>query len=219
MTRSFRSLATVVVALSSSAALSAQQPSRFYTTSDYDRAAAQLAPSLAGMVIGGVVTANWLSNDQFWYRATTLGATQIVLVDPAKKTRVVCDATRSNCPGVPASVDETAGGRGGRGGAPGGGRGGAGNAVMSPDGKRSAFIRDWNLWLRDVANGQEKQLTTDGVTNFGYATDNAGWVTSDRAILLWSPDSKKIATSQQDERKVGDMFLVETKAGHPTLKA
>ena len=219
MTRSFRSLATVVVALSSSAALSAQQPSRVYTTSDYDRAAAQLAPSLAGMVIGGVVTANWLANDQFWYRATTVGATQIVLVDPAKKTRVVCDATRSNCPGVPASVDETAGGRGGRGGAPGGGRGGAGNAVMSPDGKRSAFIRDWNLWVRDVTTGQEKQLTTDGVTNFGYATDNAGWVTSDRAILLWSPDSKKIATSQQDERKVGDMFLVETKAGHPTLKA
>src|SRR5207248_3111984 len=38
-------------------------------------------------------------------------------------------------------------------------------------------------------------------------------------VLLWSPDSKKIATSQQDERHVGDMFLVETKVGHPALKA
>ncbi len=217
MTRSYRSFA-IVVALSSSAALSAQQPSRVYTATDYDRASAQLAPSLAGLVVGGAVVANWLPNDRFWYRATTEGATQIVLVDPAKKTRVVCDATRSNCPGVPASTDDAAGGRGGRGGAQ-SGRGGAGNAAVSPDGKRAAFIRDWNLWVRDVATGQEKQLTTDGVANFGYATDNAGWVTSERAILLWSPDSKKIATQQQDERKVGDMFLVETKAGHPTMKA
>ena len=79
------------------------------------------------------------------------------------------------------------------------------------------FILDWNLWVRDVATKQEKQLTTDGVKDFGYATDNAGWTSSDRAILLWSPDSKKIATQQQDERNVGDMYLVETKAGHPKL--
>jgi dipeptidyl aminopeptidase/acylaminoacyl peptidase len=90
--------------------------------------------------------------------------------------------------------------------------------VLSPDGKRAAFIKDWNLWVRDVATGQERQLTTDGVKNFGYATDNAGWAGSDRPIILWSPDSKKIATSQQDERHVGDMYLVETKVGHPALK-
>jgi dipeptidyl aminopeptidase/acylaminoacyl peptidase len=113
------------------------------------------------------------------------------------------------------------GGRGGRGGR-GGGRGNASNtppAVISPDSSKAAFIRDWNLWVRDVATGQEKALTSDGVENFGYATDNAGWAGSDRPILLWSPDSKKIATAQQDERKVGDMFLVETKVGHPELRA
>ena len=60
------------------------------------------------------------------------------------------------------------------------------------------------------ATGQEKPLTTDGVKDFGYATDNAGWKASDRAIVLWSPDSKKIATFQQDERNVGDMYLVTT---------
>jgi hypothetical protein len=41
----------------------------------------------------------------------------------------------------------------------------------------------------------------------------------DRPILLWSPDSKRIATFQQDQRGVGEMFLVETKVGHPTLKS
>lgn len=90
---------------------------------------------------------------------------------------------------------------------------------FSPDGKRAAFIRDYNLWVRDVASGKETQLTTDGIKDFGYATDNAGWIHSDRPILLWSPDSKKIATFQQDQRGVGEMYLVETKVGHPALQA
>ena len=89
--------------------------------------------------------------------------------------------------------------------------------VLSPDGKRAAFVRNWNLWVRDVATGAERALTTDGVENFGYATDNAGWASSDRAILRWSPDSRKIATQQQDERNVGDMYLIETRVGHPIL--
>ena len=104
----------------------------------------------------------------------------------------------------------------------GGRRGGAGGAppeVKSPDGKRSAFIKDYNLWVKDVATGQEKPLTRDGVKYFGYATDNAGWTHSDRAILVWSPDSRKIATFQQDERGVGMMYLTRTTTGHPVLSA
>ena len=38
-------------------------------------------------------------------------------------------------------------------------------------------------------------------------------------IVVWSPDSKKIATFQQDQRNVGEMYLVDTKVGHPTLQA
>jgi len=93
------------------------------------------------------------------------------------------------------------------------------NSELSPDGKYAAYIKDWNLWVRDMTTGQDKQLTTDGVENYGYATDNAGWTSSDRAIVKWSPDSRKIATFQQDQRKAGDMYLVNTVAGHPTLKA
>jgi dipeptidyl aminopeptidase/acylaminoacyl peptidase len=92
------------------------------------------------------------------------------------------------------------------------------NEVMSPDGTKSAFIKGYNLWVKDLSTGKETQLTTDGVKNFGYATDNAGWKHSDAAILRWSPDSKKIATFQQDERKVGNMYLVTTNVGHPELK-
>jgi dipeptidyl-peptidase-4 len=97
-------------------------------------------------------------------------------------------------------------------------RGSARPQVPSPDGKRAAFIRDHNLWVKDVATGRETQLTTDGVKSFGYATDNAGWTHSDRPILMWSPDSRKIATFQQDERGVGHMYLTNTTTGHPTLQ-
>ncbi len=99
-------------------------------------------------------------------------------------------------------------------------RGGRTPEVLSPDGKRAAFIRAFNLWVRDVAGtgpGAETQLTTDGIKDFGYATDNAGWVHSDRAVLKWSPDSKKIATQQQDDRKLGDFYMVRYQVGHPTL--
>lgn len=97
-------------------------------------------------------------------------------------------------------------------------RGGGGIEVISPDGSKAAYIDDWNLWVRNVATGQRTQLTTDGVKDFGYATDNAGWKSSDRAVLRWSPDSKKIATFKDDQRNVGDMYLVTTNVGHPKLK-
>jgi dipeptidyl aminopeptidase/acylaminoacyl peptidase len=90
--------------------------------------------------------------------------------------------------------------------------------ARSPDGKRAVFIRDFNLWVRDITTGDERQLTRDGIENFGYATDNGGWTHSDRPVVLWSPDSRKVATVQQDQRAVGDMYLVETTVGHPRLR-
>jgi len=88
------------------------------------------------------------------------------------------------------------------------------DAVLSPDGKRAVFIRDWNLWVRDINSGAEKQLTKDGVKDFGYATDNAGWKHSNQAIVIWSPDSKMVATFQQDQRTVRDFTTTTTQVGH-----
>lgn len=99
------------------------------------------------------------------------------------------------------------------------GKDGDGPGNVSPDGKREAFIRNWNLWVRDLATGKETQLTTDGVENFGYATNNAGWVHDDSAILVWSPDSSKIATFQQDQRKTSKMTLVGTNIGAPKVES
>lgn len=96
---------------------------------------------------------------------------------------------------------------------------GSGNEVLSPDGTKAAFIKEYNLWVKDLKTGEQKQLTTDGLKDFGYATDNAGWTGSDRPVLRWSPDSKKIATFKQDQRNTGEMYLTTTNVGHPTLKS
>jgi len=98
-------------------------------------------------------------------------------------------------------------------------RRGGGDEVASPDGSQVAYIKDYNLWVRNIKTSKETQLTTDGVKDFGYATDNAGWKSSDGPIVRWSPNSKKIATFKQDQRNVGDMYLVSTNVGHPTLKS
>ncbi len=176
-------------------------PAKHTKSAAFDHATIAAALSTA---TGGKYTASTLPFQSLVFSAKL----DSITVDAGTK-RWSCDVKGTGCVAADQGGQSGQGGQGGRG----------GNSVLSPDGKRAAFIRDWNLWVRDVATGQEKQLTTDGVKDFGYATDNAGWAGSERPVLLWSPDSRKIATQQQDERKVGEMFLVETKVGHPALKA
>ncbi|HEX9001792.1 MAG TPA: DPP IV N-terminal domain-containing protein, partial [Blastocatellia bacterium] len=130
-----------------------------------------------------------------------------------ERQRFTCDVRGDQCR-VESNGNRENGQRAGQ-------RGGFGANAMatSPDGKRVAFIRDYNLWVRDAATGKETQLTTDGVRDFGYATNNAGWTKSDSPVLAWSPDSRKIATFQHDGRGVGEMYLVNTQIGHPKLEA
>jgi dipeptidyl-peptidase 4 len=93
------------------------------------------------------------------------------------------------------------------------------NSIISPNGKLAAFRQEHNLWVRNIVTGKETQLTTDGVKDFGYATNNAGWSRRDSPVLLWAPNSDKIATFQHDGRGVGEMYLVSTKVGHQELQA
>ena len=90
---------------------------------------------------------------------------------------------------------------------------------VSPDGRLAAFVRENNLWVRDLSSGEEHALTTDGIEDYGYATDNAGWQHSDQAIVTWSADAKKVATFRLDQRKTGMMYLVPVTNRHPKLEA
>jgi dipeptidyl aminopeptidase/acylaminoacyl peptidase len=188
----------------------AQSQAARVTADDYARAEKMLAGYVTPLVYRSGVRANWLPDERFWYRVVTENGSEAVLVDPAKGTKAPC--ALADC-----RADAGAAGRGGQAGA--GGRGAARTDVPSPDGAHTAYLKDWNLWVRDLQSGKETPLTTDGARDFGYATDNAGWAKSDRAIVLWSPDSKKIATFQQDQRTVGNMYLVKSQVGHPELEA
>ncbi|HEX8319383.1 S9 family peptidase [Longimicrobium sp.] len=93
------------------------------------------------------------------------------------------------------------------------------NSSVSPDGRWAVFIRDFNLWAKELSTGAETQLTRDGTREFGYATNNAGWTHGDDPVLTWSPDSRQIATFQHDARGTSDMYLVSTNVGEPRLEA
>ena len=93
------------------------------------------------------------------------------------------------------------------------------NEHVSPNGKLAAYIANYNLWVRELDTDKKTQLTFNGKKDYGYATNNAGWIKSDGAVLKWSPNSNKIATFQQDARGVGMMYLTSTNVGHPRLEA
>ena len=177
------------------------QTARTLTAADYARAEKMMIYNTAPLVDNQNVRANWLPDNRFYYRRTN---GEFVLIDAKSGTRQTFTDEKSVATAVNNSnaVAPTA----------------KPNEVLSPDKKRAAFIRDYNLFVRDTATNKETKLTTDGVKDFGYATDNAGWTHSDRAILLWSADSKKIATFQQDQRGVSDMYLVQTQVGRPKLE-
>src|SRR5258706_4956101 len=193
----------LVVCIMLTAATLAQQP--LFTAADYDRAVKMLGPNTAPLVDRANVRPTFLPDGRFWYRVMTPTGSEYVLVNPADGSRKA--AAKLTDLGLQPATPPAGGGRRSRG----------GDETTSPDGKREAYIKDFNLWVKDLATGKETQLTTDGVRNYGYATDNAGWTKSDRAILVWSPDSKKIATFQQDERNVSDTYLVSTNVGAPKL--
>lgn len=72
--------------------------------------------------------------------------------------------------------------------------------LLSPDAKKMAFVREHNLWIQDVASGEEIALTQDGTENYSYASSTMNW--SANVNALWSPDSSCLLTVQLDARKV-----------------
>ena len=158
----------------------------------------RLAAAL-GAASGGSVSGNRLPFQTF-----ELGKDSRSITVNVQSRRWSCDLVRYAC--VPADSSPAASN------AP-------ANASVSPDGRRAVFIRDGNLWAKNLSAGGATQLTTDGTNEFGYATDNAGWTHSDRPVVTWSPDSRQIATFQHDGRGVRDMHLVSTNVGSPRLQS
>ncbi len=217
------------------------------SAADYQRAASMLGDRTGPLVDNSVRTTTWLDDGSLVYALVANGKTSYRRLDPGTGTaapafdaQALADAMNLANPDgravkpeklPPLQITREADGRLRIGTSAGTYRcaaegctqvptpeTGAEPGSASPDGKREAFIRDGNLWLRDVASGKETQLTFDARPDYGYATNNAGWVHNDKAIVLWSPDGRKIATFQQDQRKTSTMTLVATNVGAPRVE-
>jgi len=81
---------------------------------------------------------------------------------------------------------------------------------ISPDGRWVSFVRDYDLWVVEVASGKEKRLTQGGTEE--QMNGRLDWVYPEeldiRTAYWWSPDSSKIAYLQMDERGVSRYPLV-----------
>lgn len=82
--------------------------------------------------------------------------------------------------------------------------------VTSPDGKSAIFVRDYNLWVRELNSGDERALTEDGEPDYVYGAVGSAWGEEISAGLQvrWSPDSKRIFTVQRDTRQVKTIPIV-----------
>ncbi|MDB9953763.1 S9 family peptidase [Porticoccaceae bacterium] len=76
--------------------------------------------------------------------------------------------------------------------------------ALSFDNKTIAFVRHFNLWLRDVDSLEERQLTFDGVKHYAYGAPNAAWGAEPfiETPAIWSTDSKRLVTVIRDKREV-----------------
>ncbi len=225
------------------------QDQRKVTAEDYAHAEKFLSKFMNPLVFGASVRPNWIDDNYFWYRNTIPEGNEFVMVDAKKKQRTRAFDHKKLASALSKAVEKeyepfklpfqsikfsekrdsltftvgstlysyeikknicTKGERTIR---------ADRSLIVSPDGNLGAFIREHNLWMKNLTTEKETRLTTDGIEDFGYGTNNAGWTKSTRAVLLWSPDSKKIATFQHDGRGVGEMYLVTTNVGHPKLVA
>ncbi len=85
------------------------------------------------------------------------------------------------------------------------------DARLSPDGKWISFVRDHNLWLVSVADGQERAITTGGVEELRKG--ELDWVYPEELDIStaywWAPDSSAIAFLEMDERPVTQFPIVD----------
>lgn len=83
-------------------------------------------------------------------------------------------------------------------------------ASFSPDGTKVAFVRDNNLFIKDLLTGSETQITRDGKNN-QIINGQSDWVYEEEfsfaQAFFWSPDGKKIAYYKFDESAVPEFSM------------
>jgi dipeptidyl-peptidase-4 len=90
-----------------------------------------------------------------------------------------------------------------------------------PDGNKVAFVRQNNLFVKDLIKNEEIQITNDGKIN-AIINGIPDWVYEEEfeysRAFEWSPDSKKIAWCRFDESNVRTFAMTMFKGLRPELK-
>ncbi len=90
------------------------------------------------------------------------------------------------------------------------------DAVLSPDGVWEAFTRDHDVWLRSVATGEKRAITTDGEDKNDYGNPLLSPLTTGDIAdpplpsISWSPDSNKLLFCRVDQRESPQFHLVQS---------
>lgn len=95
-------------------------------------------------------------------------------------------------------------------------------AKFSPDGAKVAFVRARNLYVKDLATGVERALTTDGEDG-AVLNGTTDWVYEEefglRDAFQWSPDGQRIAFLKFDERREQLFEMLDNRTFYPTRTA
>ncbi len=100
-------------------------------------------------------------------------------------------------------------------------------ASFSPDGSKVVFLRDNNIFIKDLASGlsadkagKETQITMDGLYN-NIINGSPDWVYEEEfeftKAYSWSPDGSKLAYYRFDESKVKEYDMVLYDSLYPTI--
>ncbi len=71
--------------------------------------------------------------------------------------------------------------------------------VWSPDSSRTAFIREFNVYVKEAKTGRETRLSYDGTSEDFYSS-----------YFSWSPDSKKLAVNRVRNNELHPLYFVES---------
>jgi dipeptidyl-peptidase 4 len=94
-------------------------------------------------------------------------------------------------------------------------------AKFSPDGKKVAFVSNYNIYVEDIESGKIDTLTTNGTRELINGTFD--WAYEEeffcRDGFRWSPDSRKIAFWQMDAMNTKDYLMIDnTDSIYPFVK-
>lgn len=92
------------------------------------------------------------------------------------------------------------------------------NGNVSPDRSKELFFKGNDLWMRKKDSGEEIRLTSDGRKNdtYGICGQYSDYLSAKLAgypeypCALWSPDSRYFLTYRLDQRKVKDLYLLQS---------